>query len=317
MRLRSLLPRDRLRPGVRALALLAVGYGLARLLAPGPDPQIVPPAPPRAPDPPAYVSPGALPWNEQAADLVRSLDAELGPGRFEFVATAPPFIVALERSEQLDRARGDQYAEVLRALHQRFLSTFQAPLQLGRIEAPLPVVVYASAHPGVMGRYDYAQSRIRMVDHPTEWRRVLAHEATHQLLHGFSRSPRLSPWLQEGVAMLFETGDDPKAVNRARRAGWRDGAKIPLIELASLEMETFWDRLPREGAAWARTCYAESWGLAYYLLMKHRAAFHTLLRLELDGRGGLAALERIARQAGFASLDSLESEWLEFMHSLP
>ncbi len=62
---------------------------------------------------------------------------------------------------------------------------------------------------------------------------------------------------------------------------------------------------------------AESWGLAYFLLMKHRAAFHTLFRLELEGRGGAAAFERVVSRTARLSLDAFEAEWLQYMRSLP
>lgn len=327
LRIRRLLPRRAGRISlqvVRALVLVLAGFALARLSAPDPNPvEIAAPAPPAPSPPPAYVGPGPLPWDARAAETIERLEAELGPGRFEFSTAAPPFLLAMERAEGVDRGRGERYAGVLRRLTDRYMSAFQVPMQLGEVRAALPVVVFLSsesdgAPADVVGRYAYAQGRTLMIDDPRQWRRVLAHEATHQLVHAASRGDgRITTWFQEGIAMLFETDADLLAINRARRAGWREAPKVPMIELVGLDMERFWERLPREGAGWARDCYAESWGLAYFLLMKHRAAFHTLFRLELEGRGGAAAFERVVSRTARLSLEAFEAEWLQYMRSLP
>lgn len=297
LRIRRLLPRRRFAArGIRALALLLAGYALAWWTAPGPEPLAA------SPPSPAYVAPAPREWDVGA-------DALADDERFETVTTAAPFVLMLERAEGIDLGRGERYAGVLRELTARFMAMFEMPMRFGEIAEPLPVVVL---NDGPAGRYEYASRRTVMTDDPREWRRVLAHEATHQIVDAYMRrsGARVSPWIQEGLAMLFETGADPVVINRARRAGFRP---VPLAELLSIEPGDFFER----GVDWARDAYAASWGLTYFLLMKHRALFHTLFRLELEGAGGAAAFEREVRRAVGGTLDSFEAEWLQFMHSLP
>jgi hypothetical protein len=312
-----------LRRGVRALVLISVGFLLARLAAPGPPPVARRGAPAGAASSPAaaYVEPSPCAWEVRAAQEARRLEAEFGADRFTFVTEARPFLLAIERGEGVGDGAAERYARVLRDLSERFLRTFRAPLRLGELEAALPVLIFRSPGGEVAGRYDYGRGRILMRDDPREGERVLAHEAVHQLVDAYRvakepDAPRAT-WFHEGVAMLFEAGGDPARGNPARRAGWPGRPTIPLLELTGLTTEDFWRRASAEGPAWARDCYAESWGLAYYLLLKHRAAFHTLFRLELEGRGGAGAFEQAIRRATGVPLESFEAEWSEFMRSLP
>jgi hypothetical protein len=288
--------------------LLLAGFGLSEFLSSSPVPPSPPPPPPAPPPPPSgYVAP--------EPDALGAIEREFGAGRFETIE-ADPFLLAVERAPGLDRSRIERYAAVLRGVHERFMSTFQTPMHLPDATGPLPVVVLASGDlGGLTGRYDHRTRRTVVREEAGQTERVLAHEATHQLVDVFGRIG--STWLEEGLAMLFEAGAEPVRVNHARRAGWRPKPPIRLAELAGLRREGFWERLPREPADWARDVYAESWALAYFLLMKHRAAFHTLFRLELEDRGGAAAFEREIRRATGRSLEAFEAEWSDFMRSLP
>lgn len=327
---------------VAAIAAVgALGFGVARWTeSPRPVSGDVEPVRPIPRGDPAYLQP-SLPWDAQASDVIRGLDHEFGPGRFRYY-TSRPFVIAVERSDDVETPVGE-LLECIDELYTNFARTFRVPLGFVEVGAALPVLIlstpesyqaYVRDHSeaaralDVWGRYEYSRGRVVMLYHPADGAAMLRHEAVHQLVHAVTapRDARGLYWFQEGLAMLFESGperDGPFGVNRGRLAGLREAVKggvpgVALPELLALDIEGFWDRKARGGdvSTWARDCYAESWGLVYFLYKRHRAVLHEYARMELEGRGGPAAFEAVVRRAAGKDLTEFEREWLDFVSSL-
>lgn len=106
------------------------------------------------------------------------------------------------------------------------------------------------------------------------------HEATHQLVYGSGMVQRFADvplWLNEGLAMYFET-PDLRSQNGWRTIGARNGLRLP-------DWRAYGRRRPADSletllrnserfrtAESVNAAYAESWALVYYLLKRKPAA---------------------------------------------
>ncbi|HMP80206.1 MAG TPA: DUF1570 domain-containing protein, partial [Pirellulaceae bacterium] len=157
---------------------------------------------------------------------------------------------------------------------------------------------------------------------------TIVHEATHQLIFNTGMQTRLADtplWLNEGLAMYFETPD----LNNA--AGWRSAGKVNHVRLMrlrqylhsrqpnSLRIMLSDDSVFREGEQMLDR-YAEAWGFCYFLLNRKGPAFIEYLKY-LSAKQPLmadTAEERVQEFQTFLGddLDKLDAEFVEFISRL-
>ncbi len=157
---------------------------------------------------------------------------------------------------------------------------------------------------------------------------TIVHEATHQLMFNAGMQTRLAEtplWLNEGLAMYFETPD----LNNA--AGWRSAGKVNLVRLArlrqylahrppdSLRTMLADDAVFREGEQMLDR-YAEAWGFCYFLLNRRGPAFVEYLK-HMSSKAPLLAgtsEERIQEFQTFLGddLEKLDAEFIDFIRRL-
>ena len=158
---------------------------------------------------------------------------------------------------------------------------------------------------------------------------TIIHEGTHQLMFNTGLQTRLADtpyWLNEGIAMYFETPDlnnqqgwnGPGKVNRERLAGMlvysRSRPENSLETLIATD-----DRL-RVGGIVSGHAYAESWSLIHFLIKRKPSEFTDYLK-HLAQKKRLVAdspEQRIADFKQFFGDDfkSLDNEFLQYLQQL-
>jgi hypothetical protein len=137
-------------------------------------------------------------------------------------------------------------------------------------------------------------------------RRLIPHELTHLLLYEAmgSRSGRLPPWLNEGLAVVSSQVPDPDEellLGRALRSG----------QLPSLESLCY--SFPRQDDQ-VRLAYAQSGSVVRFIQENYgRSAVGRLVDLYGDG----LSCRRGVRDALDVSLESLEKQWRESLGVRP
>lgn len=116
---------------------------------------------------------------------------------------------------------------------------------------------------------------------------TIIHEGTHQLMFNTGLQTRLADtpyWLNEGIAMFFETPDFKK------KQGWRGPGKINYDRLAdilrysknrpanSLETLITSDKRLQAGGLVSAYAYAESWAMIHFLINRKPAQFTQYLK---------------------------------------
>ncbi len=116
---------------------------------------------------------------------------------------------------------------------------------------------------------------------------TIIHEGTHQLMFNTGLQTRLADtpyWLNEGIAMFFETPDFKK------KQGWNGPGKINFERLAgilrfarnrpanSLETLIATDKRLQAGGLVSANAYAESWAMVHFLINRKPAKFTLYLK---------------------------------------
>ena len=116
---------------------------------------------------------------------------------------------------------------------------------------------------------------------------TIIHEGTHQLMFNTGLQTRLADtpyWLNEGIAMFFETPDFKK------KQGWRGPGKTNFERLGgmlryakkrpedSLETLIATDKRLQTGGLESANAYAESWALIHFLINRKPAKFTQYLK---------------------------------------
>jgi hypothetical protein len=158
-------------------------------------------------------------------------------------------------------------------------------------------------------------------------RRALQHEAFHQFAHS-AISPRLPPWLNEGLAVLFEEGIwidggfnlgevPPRRVRQlhADKAGNRLTDFRDFLKITNDRWTEQLNREPGLGAAQ----YNQAWAMVHFLVFaqengqfKYRKRFIDMLRIIHEGAEPQAAFE----QAMSKNVDGFQARFSEFVASL-
>jgi hypothetical protein len=158
-------------------------------------------------------------------------------------------------------------------------------------------------------------------------RRTLQHEAFHQFAHA-RISPNLPPWLNEGLAVLFEEGIwtgngfelgevPPRRVRqlRADQAGHR---LTEFREFMNMDLDHWNAALVREPGLGAAQ-YNQAWAMVHFLVFstdkgqfRYRKRFIDMLRLIHDGTDPHSAFE----QALSRNIDGFQSRFREFVPTL-
>ncbi|WP_310820631.1 DUF1570 domain-containing protein [Stratiformator vulcanicus] len=231
------------------------------------------------------------------------------------------------------------------------------PLELHEPEFPLAAIIfsdqaafaqYARADIGdaaatTIGYYSIRSNRIvfsdlsarfrgRQVKSRAEMNRLLSassanvatviHEATHQIAFNCGVHIRYADnpmWMTEGFAMFCET-PDLRSTSGWRTIGDVNRARLPALRGASLDI----DRLissddPLRDASTARTAYAESWALTYFLAKARRGKYREYLeaigskpRLIWDD----AETRRAEFEAHFGDVDELQDAFRRYLSRL-
>ena len=159
-------------------------------------------------------------------------------------------------------------------------------------------------------------------------RRTLQHEAFHQFAHA-RISQKLPPWLNEGLATLFEEGiwtgkgfelgEVPPRRVRQLRADLAGKRLTSFRTFMSMDLERWNAALERQpGLAAAQ--YNQAWAMVHFLVFhtddkgqfKYRKRFIEMLRLIHDGIDTRAAFE----QSLSKNIDGFESRFREFIPGL-
>jgi hypothetical protein len=158
-------------------------------------------------------------------------------------------------------------------------------------------------------------------------RRTLQHEAFHQFAHSFI-SKRLPPWLNEGLAVLFEEGiwtgksfelgEVPPRRVRQLRADLAGRRLTEFHEFMSMDNDRWTAALGREpGLAAAQ--YNQAWAMVHFLVFstdsgqyKYRKRFLDMLKLIHEGKDPQTAFE----QALSRNVEGFQGRFSEFVASL-
>ncbi len=158
-------------------------------------------------------------------------------------------------------------------------------------------------------------------------RRTLQHEAFHQFAHA-RISEKLPPWLNEGLATLFEEGiwtgkgfelgEVPPRRVRQLRADQTGKRLTSFGQFMAMDLDNWNNALVREpGLAAAQ--YNQAWAMVHFLVFsmekdqfKYRKRFIDMLRLIHDGAETRAAFE----QSLSKNIDGFESRFREYIPTL-
>ena len=157
---------------------------------------------------------------------------------------------------------------------------------------------------------------------------TVIHEGTHQLMHNRGMQTRFSGtplWLNEGMAMFFETPD------LTQRSGYRKIGQINGSRLRDL-LPSLDNRDPKQlelmittdkflqAPETATVAYAEAWGFNYFLLKKHKDEYFAYLKF-LSKKKPMDFADSKQRLAEFKKflgddLKALDTEFVKYMRSL-
>jgi hypothetical protein len=158
-------------------------------------------------------------------------------------------------------------------------------------------------------------------------RRTLQHEAFHQFAHA-RISEKLPPWLNEGLATLFEEGiwtgkgfelgEVPPRRVRQLRADLAGKRLTSFRTFMAMDLDRWNDALVREpGLAAAQ--YNQAWAMVHFLVFssekgqfKYRKRFIEMLRLIHDGADTRAAFE----QSLSKNIEGFESRFREYIPTM-
>jgi len=159
-------------------------------------------------------------------------------------------------------------------------------------------------------------------------RRTLQHEAFHQFAHA-RISPNLPPWLNEGLAVLFEEGiwtgkgfelgEVPPRRVRQLRADQQARRLTGFKEFMALDLDHWNSALVREPGIGAAQ-YNQAWAMVHFLVFstdekgqfRYRKRFIDMLRLIHDGKEPQDAFE----QSMSKNLDRFQSRFKEYIPTL-
>ena len=157
----------------------------------------------------------------------------------------------------------------------------------------------------------------------------LHHESFHAYLRDFVYPPQkydVPPWLNEGLAMIFEGGmlegstlrvDAPNALAlRKLKADLVGPDPLPLTVLLAAGKGQFLEMADARPAAVDRY-YAHAWGLAYYLTFEKRLLGSPALETYLQATSGrLTPLARFEKLIGEPA-DKFDQQWRAYIRDLP
>jgi hypothetical protein len=158
-------------------------------------------------------------------------------------------------------------------------------------------------------------------------RRALQHEAFHQFAYS-AISPKLPPWLNEGLAVLFEEGiwigdafqlgEVPPRRVRQLRADQTGKRLTDFREFMKISNDRWTDQLNREPGLGAAQ-YNQAWAMVHFLVFsqengqfKYRKRFIDMLRLINEGTEPQTAFERAISK----NVDGFQSRFSEFIASV-
>ena len=159
-------------------------------------------------------------------------------------------------------------------------------------------------------------------------RRTLQHEAFHQFAHA-AINPNLPPWLNEGLAVLFEEGiwvgngfqlgEVPPRRVRQLRADLGGKRLTDFHEFMAMNNDRWTEALIREPGLGAAQ-YNQAWAMVHFLVFatddggnfKYRKRFIEMLRLIHEGTSPREAFE----QALSKNVDGFQSRFSEFVATL-
>lgn len=158
---------------------------------------------------------------------------------------------------------------------------------------------------------------------------TVIHEGTHQLMFNTGMQIRMSDtplWLNEGLAMYFETPD------LSNNRGWRAIGRVNHMRLVSFKQSL--QRRPADSLNLMLTsdkrfrdqetaldAYAESWAFCYFLLKEHEEEFVDYLKL-MSQKSQQKADSKKTRLNDFRKflgedLQALDREFLKYIEKLP
>lgn len=158
-------------------------------------------------------------------------------------------------------------------------------------------------------------------------RRTLQHEAFHQFAHS-AISPKLPPWVNEGLAQVFEEGlwvgkrimigQIPPRRTRQLTHDLRDGRFVPFRDFISLTEEE-WNRTFKD-APTASAQYNQAWAMCHFLVFatddsgqpRYRQRFLGMLNAIHKGASG----ERAFVDNFSNNIDGFEDRFMEFTRQL-
>jgi len=159
-------------------------------------------------------------------------------------------------------------------------------------------------------------------------RRTLQHEAFHQFAHSLIH-PDLPPWVNEGLATVFEEGiflgrsftlgQVPPRRVRQLQADIHNGRLVPFREIMTMSLDDWSSALNDKHATRGATQYNQAWAMCHFLIFAQRNGDNVYRRRFLDmlarvhrGEDGMAAFTA----AFSANIDGFESRFKEFAADL-
>ena len=296
-------------------------------------------------------------------ELSEQLLAELPEG-FKIHSTKN-YLVAYETERAYAKWIGNLYEGKLKKSFKRFWKNHKFRIKAQEPDFPLVAIIFANKPsytawvqrelgqpPGDMvAYYNLMTNRVAMYDltagqgngaandrniesilrHPRSVPMVstIIHEGTHQLMFNTGLQTRLADtpyWLNEGIAMFFETPDFKK------KQGWKGPGKTNYDRLGdllryaksrpqnSLETLISTDKRLQAGGLESANAYAESWALIHFLINRKPGKFTEYLR-HLTEKKRLVADEPQVRISDFKeffgdNLSKLDAEFLEYVKAL-
>lgn len=291
-------------------------------------------------------------------ELGVQLQAEL-PDGFK-IHHAGDFVIAYSTERTYARWVGGLYQR----LHRGFDTHWQRKkFKTKDPDYPLAVIIFSNkaeyerymakelgeVSPGLVAYYNLQSNRVAMYDltadrndgHKRQISEVLAdprsiqmvatviHEGTHQLMFNTGMQVRMSDtplWLNEGLAMYFETPD------LSSKRGWRAIGRVNHMRLVHFKKSrqrrpADWltlmltsDKRFRESTT-ALDAYAESWAFCYFLLKEYEEKFVDYLKF-MSQKPQQKADGHETRVSDFKKflgedLQALEREFLRYIEKLP
>jgi hypothetical protein len=158
-------------------------------------------------------------------------------------------------------------------------------------------------------------------------RRTLQHEAFHQFAHS-AIHPDLSPWLNEGLASVFEEGiflgrsftlgQVPPRRVRQLQADIKAKRLIPFRKLMEFSLEDWQVALSGEGTRGA-TQYNQAWAMCHFLIYAGKPGEPTYRKRLLDLLNRIHSgqkTERAFNEAFSDNIDGFQQRFLEFARTL-